>query len=104
MTEDNKTDGKVDGEKSEDNKTDGKEDGKKSEDNIAEKDKSEDNKADEKSGSIKIDEKILQEKPAKNTKSNASPKTGVSSSLGYIGLLTASALALLKKKKNKINN
>lgn len=99
MTEDNKTDGKVDGEKSEDNKTDGKEDGKKSEDNIAEKDKSEDNKADEKSGFIKIDEKILQEKPAKNTKSNASPKTGVSSSLGYIGLLTASALALLKKKE-----
>lgn len=71
----------------------------KTEDNKSEKEKSEKNKDDEKSGSIKIDEKILKEKTARNTKTNASPKTGVSSSLGYIGLLTASALALFKKKE-----
>lgn len=42
---------------------------------------------------------ISKEKPAKNTKAMASPKTGVSSSLGYIALLGASVLALFKKKE-----
>lgn len=98
-TEDNKTDGKVDREKPEDNKTNEKIKDEKSEDNKAEKEKSKDNKSDEKLKSIKIDEKILKEKFATNTKSNTSPKTGVSSSLGYIGILIASVLALFKKKE-----
>ena len=85
-------------EKSEDNKTDGKLESEKSNGNKADKKKSEDNKIEEKPGSIKIEEKILKENPTRSTKSNVSPKTGVSSSLGYIGLLTASAIALFKKK------
>lgn len=86
-------------EKTEDNKTDGKSEDEKKEDNKAEKGKSEDNEGDKKSGSINIDEKTLKQKSAKNTKSNASPKTGVTSSLGYIVLFGASVFALFKKKE-----
>ena len=102
-SEDNKLDGNLDKDQSEDNKLDGNLDGDQSEDNKTDrnldKDQSEDNKTDRKSGSIKIDEKILKQKSFKNTKSNASPKTGVSSSLGYIGLVCASVLALFTKKE-----
>ena len=86
-------------EKTEENKTDGKSEDEKKEDNKAEKGKSEDNEGDKKSGSINIDEKTLKQKSAKNTKSNASPKTGVTSSLGYIVLFGASVFALFKKKE-----
>lgn len=80
--EDNKTHNKIEAEKSEYSKTDNK---------------SEKEKAGEKSGSIEKYVKILNQKSTRNTRTNTNPKTGVSSSLGYIYLLGVSVLALFKK-------
>ncbi|WP_158679141.1 polysaccharide lyase 8 family protein [Anaerococcus marasmi] len=102
-TEENITDVKPEGKKIEHNKIYEKPDGKRTEDKKAdentEANKDQKSKSDENYGSIKIDDIILDHKPARNTKANESPKTGVSSSIGYIGLLGASVLALFKKKE-----
>ena len=102
-TEENKTVGKPEDEKIEDNKTDENPDGKRIEDKKAdtntETSELQKNKSNEKTSSIKINDIILGQKTAKNSKANANPKTGISSSIGYIGLLGASVLALFKKKE-----